>query len=106
MFDELLWRAWAARERQRAPSVALVRQETDPAEVRPEDLDRLARGVTELRRRNRSMSDELLAHYGVPVLGRPLGARPGASGRVRAGHNPKIDIAKRWVENWARENEH
>lgn len=109
MFDEQHWLAWAAYERGRQVGVSGLETVRDSRALVAVDADQIAtihRGVIELKRRNTSLCEQLLTHYG--VTGRQ---RPGASATVRYGSTrrqtePRIEVAKRWVSEWARENAH
>ena len=109
MFDEQQWLAWAAQQRSRQVGITGLESVSNSRAMAAADPNQVAiihRGVVELKRRNSSLCEQLLSHYG--VIGRPRAesARSPRYGSVRQTSDPRIALAKRWVSEWARENAH
>ncbi len=107
MFDEQHWLAWAAQQRSLQVGVSGLDTVSNSRGVAPVDASQIAtihRGVVELKRRNSSLCEQLLTHYGVTGRQCPDRSRSSRYGSTRAQSDPRIDVAKRWVSEWAREN--
>jgi hypothetical protein len=107
MYEETHWQAWAQRERSRTDALRPARTSTEQRQVNadPETVEAIARGVTELRRRNTGLCDDLLAHYGLGHRGPAMVVRS-TRGPGRRTSDPRVELAKRWVEEWSRKHAH
>ncbi len=109
MFDELHWLAWATQQRSGQIGVSGLETSTNSRAMVSVDASQIAaihRGVVELKRRNSSLCDQLLMHYGVAGRQHPDASRASRYGTTRPPADPRIEVAKRWVSEWARENAH
>ncbi len=106
MYEETHWQAWAERERTRTDALRPSRSAPSRASTTdPITVEAIARGVTELRRRNAGLCEDLMAHYGLGHRGPAMVVRPARIPGRRPG-DPRVELAKRWVEDWSREHAH